>query len=151
MLRARSIRRREAARPSPNANPLADARIAFVGAGVMAESMIAGLLKNALIPAEHIVASHPREDRRQRLEERFGILTTGSNRDAAHGADLVLLTIKPQVLQQRDAPAFRPLSSRSRSSSRSSPARRSMSCSAVSVTRRSCGSCRTRQPRSVRG
>ena len=80
-------------------NPLGDARIAFVGAGVMAESMIAGLLKNALVPTEHVVASHPREDRRHRLEERFGILTTESNRDAAHGTDLVLLTIKPQVLQ----------------------------------------------------
>jgi pyrroline-5-carboxylate reductase len=82
-----------------DSNPLGDARIAFVGAGVMAESMIAGLLKNALVPAEHVVASHPREDRRQRLEERFGIFTTESNRDASHGADLVLLTIKPQVLQ----------------------------------------------------
>jgi pyrroline-5-carboxylate reductase len=80
-------------------NPLGDARIAFVGAGVMAESMIAGLLKGALVPADHVVASHPREDRRQRLEERFGIATTESNRDAAHRADLVLLTIKPQVLQ----------------------------------------------------
>ena len=79
--------------------PLGDARIAFIGAGVMAESMIAGLLKNALVPADHLVASHPRSERRQQLEERFGILTTESNRDAAHGADLVLLTIKPQVLQ----------------------------------------------------
>jgi pyrroline-5-carboxylate reductase len=82
-----------------NSNPLGEARIAFIGAGVMAESMIAGLLKNDLIPADHVVASHPREDRRLRLQERFGILTTESNRDAAHGADLVLLTIKPQVLQ----------------------------------------------------
>jgi pyrroline-5-carboxylate reductase len=80
-------------------NPLDDARIAFVGAGVMAESMIAGLLKNALIPAEHIVASHPREDRRQRLEERFDIRTIENNREAAHDADLVFLTIKPQVLK----------------------------------------------------
>src|SRR5215216_1114856 len=82
-----------------SSTPLGDARIAFVGAGVMAEAMIAGLLKNALIPAEHVVASHPREDRRQRLEERFGILTTESNREAANDADLVFLTIKPQVLQ----------------------------------------------------
>jgi pyrroline-5-carboxylate reductase len=80
-------------------NPLDDARIAFVGAGVMAEAMIAGLLKNALIPAEHIVASHPREDRRQRLEERFDIRTIENNREAAHDADLVFLTIKPQVLK----------------------------------------------------
>ena len=82
-----------------NANTLGDACIAFVGAGVMAESMIAGLLKNALIPAGHVIASHPREDRRQRLEERFGIRTTESNIEAARGADLVVLTIKPQVLR----------------------------------------------------
>jgi pyrroline-5-carboxylate reductase len=82
-----------------DSNLLANLRIAFVGAGVMAESMIAGLLKKALIPANHVIASHPREDRRQRLEERFGILTTESNIGAADGANLVILTIKPQVLQ----------------------------------------------------
>ena len=81
------------------ATPLGDAHIAFVGAGVMAESMIAGLLKNALVPADHVVASHPREDRRTRLEERFCILTRESNFEAARGADLVVLTIKPQVLR----------------------------------------------------
>ena len=81
------------------ANPLAEVCIAFVGAGVMAESMIAGLLKKGLIPATHVIASHPREDRRRRLEERFGILTLESNIEAARGADLVVLTIKPQVLQ----------------------------------------------------
>lgn len=80
-------------------NPLAEARIAFIGAGVMGEAMIAGLLKNALVPPKHIVASHPREDRRQRLSERFGIATIESNREAAEGAEIVLLTIKPQVLQ----------------------------------------------------
>jgi pyrroline-5-carboxylate reductase len=88
----------EAGAALASSSPLGEARIAFVGAGVMAESMIAGLLKNALIPAEHIIASHPREDRRKRLEERFGIFTAESNREAAHNADLVFLTVKPQVL-----------------------------------------------------
>jgi pyrroline-5-carboxylate reductase len=81
------------------ANPLSDARLAFVGAGVMAESMIAGLLKNAMVPPGHVVASHPREQRRQKLAAQFGIETIESNREAAEGADLVLLTIKPQVLR----------------------------------------------------
>jgi pyrroline-5-carboxylate reductase len=80
-------------------NPLSDARLAFVGAGVMAESMIAGLLKNAMVPPGHIVASHPREQRRQKLAAQFGIGTVESNREAAESADLVLLTIKPQVLR----------------------------------------------------
>lgn len=78
---------------------LADAHLAFIGAGVMAESMIAGLLKKGLLPAGHITASHPREDQRHKLHDRFGIQTTESNRDAARGADVVLLTIKPQVLK----------------------------------------------------
>lgn len=87
--------------PESNAEQTAlrGARLAFVGAGVMAESMIAGLLKQNLIPPGSITASHPREDRRQRLEQRFDICAVESNREAARGADLVMLTIKPQVLQ----------------------------------------------------
>ncbi|MCC7023299.1 MAG: pyrroline-5-carboxylate reductase [Thermomicrobiales bacterium] len=82
-----------------SAAPLANARIAFIGAGVMGESMIAGLVKESLVSPGQIVASHPREDRRRRLAERFGIETMESNREAAEGAGIVLLTIKPQVLQ----------------------------------------------------
>ena len=78
---------------------LASTRIAFVGAGVMAESIIAGLLAKEMLPAGNIVASHPREDRRRRLEERYGVTTTATNREAVDEAELVLLTIKPQVLQ----------------------------------------------------
>jgi pyrroline-5-carboxylate reductase len=77
---------------------LAGARLAFIGAGVMAESMIAGLLKQGLIAPERIVASHPRADRREKLTTRFGIATAESNREAAEDADLVFLTVKPQVL-----------------------------------------------------
>jgi pyrroline-5-carboxylate reductase len=91
-------------------NPLADARLAFVGAGVMAESMIAGLLKQAMIPPGHIVASHPRADRRHKLAERFGIEAVEGNREAAQGADLVVLTIKPQVLKAVSRQLFGSLS-----------------------------------------
>jgi len=78
--------------------PLATSRLAIVGAGVMAESIIAGLLAKQMIPPSQIVASHPREDRRTKLESRFGIRTVQRNEEAVDGADLVLLTIKPQVL-----------------------------------------------------
>ncbi|MCC6314861.1 MAG: pyrroline-5-carboxylate reductase [Thermomicrobiales bacterium] len=79
-------------------DPLSGARLAFIGAGVMAESMIAGLLNRRLVEPERIVASHPRADRRAKLVERHGITTFESNREAASGADLVVLTVKPQVL-----------------------------------------------------
>jgi pyrroline-5-carboxylate reductase len=77
---------------------LTGTRLAFVGAGVMAESMIAGLLGRGLVAPDQIVASHPREDRRQRIVERFGIRAVEGNREAATQSDLVLLTVKPQVL-----------------------------------------------------
>lgn len=77
---------------------LASSRLAIIGAGVMAESMIAGLLAKRMMAPEQIVASHPREDRRDQLVHRFSITTVESNRDAIEGADLVLLSIKPQVL-----------------------------------------------------
>lgn len=77
---------------------LAGARLAFVGAGVMAEAMIAGLLARGLVDPSQIVASHPRADRRASLVARHGIEPLESNRDAAAGADLVFLTVKPQAL-----------------------------------------------------
>jgi len=82
-----------------NLNPLAEVRVAFLGAGVMAESMIAGLLNQGLVTPSHIIASHPRSDRRDKLQDRFDILTTEDNLDAAAGADIVTLTVKPQVLK----------------------------------------------------
>lgn len=83
---------------SMTSTTLADTRIAMVGAGVMAEAMVAGLLSREMLPAQHIVASHPREDRRVRLEARFGIRVVEHNADAVQDADLVLLTVKPQVM-----------------------------------------------------
>jgi pyrroline-5-carboxylate reductase len=75
------------------------ARLAFIGSGVMAEAMIAGLLDQGLIEPDRITASHPRQDRRERLTERFGIHAVESNRDAATEADLIFLTVKPQILR----------------------------------------------------
>lgn len=73
-------------------------RLAIIGAGVMAESMIAGLLARKMMEPDRIVASHPRADRRDQLSAQFGITVVESNAEAAQDADLVLLTIKPQVL-----------------------------------------------------
>ncbi len=78
---------------------LGETTLGFVGAGVMAEAMISGLLNQELIPPSQITISHPRTNQRQRLVERFGIDATESNRDAAVGRNLVLLTVKPQVLK----------------------------------------------------
>jgi len=77
---------------------LADRTIATVGSGVMAEAMIAGLLRGQLVEPRQVVASHPRPERREHLEREYGIRTVASNTEAAAGADVILLGIKPQML-----------------------------------------------------
>jgi len=77
---------------------LAGRRIATVGSGVMAEAIVAGLLRGNLVAPDQIVASHPRADRRESLARTHGIRTVESNAEAVDGADIVLLGIKPQML-----------------------------------------------------
>jgi pyrroline-5-carboxylate reductase len=72
--------------------------IATVGSGVMAEAIIAGLLRGNLVTPEQIVASHPRADRREALARTHGVRTIDGNAAAVDGADVVLLAIKPQML-----------------------------------------------------
>jgi pyrroline-5-carboxylate reductase len=66
----------------------------------MAEAMIRGILKQELLPAQRIVASGPRLERGQQLEEQYGVRWTTNNADAVKGAELVVLSVKPQVLPQ---------------------------------------------------
>jgi pyrroline-5-carboxylate reductase len=79
-------------------SPLRGRTIATVGSGVMAEAMIAGLLRGELVEPDRLVASHPRADRREILAAEYGIVTVASNADAVREADVVLLGIKPQML-----------------------------------------------------
>ena len=73
-------------------------RVGIVGAGVMAEAMIAGLLANRAVAPDRLLASHPRRDRRDLLAERHGIHPVASNREALAEADVVVLAVKPQML-----------------------------------------------------
>lgn len=78
---------------------LNDVSIAFVGAGAMAEAMIAGLLDKRLVSSAAITATHPRDERRGELEERYRVRAISDNRAAAAGAHVVILSVKPQVLR----------------------------------------------------
>lgn len=88
---------------------LKNVRLNFVGCGVMAESMIAGLLRKDLVTAQQISGSHPREVRRNELSERYAIRMFETNAESAEnirdaGYPVNLLTVKPQriarVLQE---------------------------------------------------
>jgi pyrroline-5-carboxylate reductase len=85
-------------------NNLSNAKLAFIGCGVMAESMLAGLLKKGLVSAEQIVASHPRENRRRELSEKYNIGVLEHNAEAVKKIrdeenSIVLLCVKPQRIK----------------------------------------------------
>ncbi len=64
----------------------------------MGEAMIRAVLDRHLVPPSRVVVSGPRRERRAELAKRFGITALTSNADAAKGADVVVLSVKPQVL-----------------------------------------------------
>ena len=93
---------------TPEQNPLSNCRLAFIGCGVMAESIIAGLLRKKLVGPEQIVGSHPRQARREEMHVKYGVEMFEQNREAvteAHpeGPDngsIVVLAVKPQRLRR---------------------------------------------------
>lgn len=93
--------------PPSAANSLRGSQLSFVGVGVMAEAMIAGLLRRQLVSRAQIVGSHPRPARREELQTQYGIRMVESNREAATLTDdasreetaapsVVVLAVKPQ-------------------------------------------------------
>jgi pyrroline-5-carboxylate reductase len=72
--------------------------IAFIGSGTMAEAMIQALLRAGKVTSEQIVASGPREAQGERLRTRHGVRVTTDNVAAVSEADIVVLSVKPQVL-----------------------------------------------------
>ena len=74
-------------------------QIAFIGAGNMAGALIGGLLADG-VPAQNLIAADPSAEKCHALESATGIRTTADNNTAVTQADIVVLAVKPQVLQQ---------------------------------------------------
>ncbi|HEX5691948.1 MAG TPA: pyrroline-5-carboxylate reductase [Roseiflexaceae bacterium] len=75
-----------------------DLRIAVIGAGIMGEAIVGGLLKQQLVAPEQVVATEPRAERRMEIEQRYGVRVTDDNVEAAHWAQVAIFAVKPQSL-----------------------------------------------------
>ncbi len=73
-------------------------KIAFIGPGVMAEAMIAGLIRQKMANPQDLIAAGPRPERLEELKGKYGICATLDNAEAARQADIVVLSVKPQRL-----------------------------------------------------
>lgn len=80
---------------------LENKKIAFIGAGSMAEAMIAGFISNEMIPQDQVIATNKsNKERRKQLEEQYGIKTTASPEEAVATADIIILAMKPNHVEQ---------------------------------------------------
>lgn len=77
--------------------PTKKKKIAFIGAGNMAEAMIRGLVRSGT-PPDEIVCAEPRPERRDEVAKKYGIEAVASNLAAAERADVVFLSVKPQMM-----------------------------------------------------
>jgi pyrroline-5-carboxylate reductase len=71
-------------------------RIAILGTGTLGEALLSGLLSSGWRTPEDIVVTARREERLAELREKHGVIGTLSNAEAAAGAALVVIAVKPQ-------------------------------------------------------
>lgn len=73
-------------------------RIGIIGGGQMAEALIRGLLNKEMLTPQNITVSDPLAERRQYLEEYYGVTTTNLNSKVIERNEIVILAVKPQVM-----------------------------------------------------
>ena len=75
-------------------------KIAFIGAGNIAEALVSGVVKKQVVPPSQIHATDISQDRLKVLKERYGIGIGLTNLDAVKWADIVVICVKPQVIDE---------------------------------------------------
>ena len=73
-------------------------KIAFLGAGNMAEALVAGIIKGKLSKPEFVLATDISPARLEILKDRYEIQVGDQNLDAVLWADVIILCVKPQVI-----------------------------------------------------
>jgi len=77
-----------------------DKKVAFLGGGNMAEALIKGLIAAGTAKPDQIMVTDLSSDRVAHLKKTYGIIIQKGNLDAAREADVVVLSVKPQVIEK---------------------------------------------------
>jgi len=77
-----------------------DRNVGFLGAGNMAGALIKALLQAHATPPERILASDVREDRLEQVRREYGVGITADNAEVVKFADVLVLAVKPQVIDR---------------------------------------------------
>ncbi len=74
--------------------------LGFIGGGNMAAALVKGLLHSKVVPPEKVIVSDVKDERLQMLRDKHGVRTTTDNHELVRDADVVVLSVKPQVIDK---------------------------------------------------
>ncbi len=74
-------------------------KVAFIGAGNMTRSIVAGLVAGGYDPS-CLIATNRSKGKLTALEQDFGVQVTTDNVAAAEQADVVVMAVKPQLMEE---------------------------------------------------
>ncbi len=77
---------------------LAEKKLAVLGTGKLGGILLRAYLKQGLFDAGRVIATVKHAEKAASLAKELGVAATTENRKAVHGADIVLLGVKPQVV-----------------------------------------------------
>lgn len=86
--------------PNPGASQLRGRKIGFLGAGNMAGALIRGLLSTSSVGPEQLRASDVNEQRLAEIQTLYGIQTSTDNDDLVRWADVLVIAVKPQIVDR---------------------------------------------------
>ncbi len=75
-------------------------KIGFIGCGNMATAMITGIIRKNIVTGDDILVSARTKESLEKAEQKFGVQTTTKNRKVAETADVLVLAIKPDKMEQ---------------------------------------------------
>lgn len=74
--------------------------VGLIGTGNMGEALIHGLLYGHHCRPEQIICSDARPDRLRAVREAFSVKGTSHNTEVVKQADIIILSVKPQIMKQ---------------------------------------------------
>src|SRR5512133_1827002 len=75
-------------------------KIGVVGGGKMGGALIEGMISGGLFPAGAVTVADTDERRLEELRKAYGVNVTTDNRAAVRGAEMVILSVKPQNMAE---------------------------------------------------
>jgi pyrroline-5-carboxylate reductase len=75
-------------------------KVAVIGAGKLGEALIAGMIDAGIVKKDQFIATAAHRERLDQVQKKLGVKTSLSNGEAVRKSQLVLLCVKPQMVEE---------------------------------------------------